>query len=65
MAVHAEDPLRCSRVPKILNLPLAVATAKAGSTESLISGENGQILNLIATGAAAVRAVVADERSIA
>lgn len=65
MAAHAEDALTGARITQVLNLPLAVSTLEACRTESLIAGKNGKILNLVAAGAAAVRAVVADKGPIA
>ena len=65
MAVHAENALRGARVTQVFNLSLAVPTSEAGSTECLVTGQDGQIFNLISTDGAAVGAVVADERAIA
>ena len=64
MTAHAEYSLRGPGIPQILNLPLTVATSKAGSTECLIASEDGKILDLVATGTAAVGAVVANEGAI-
>jgi len=64
MAVHAEDSLRGSGVSKILDLFLAVATLEAIGTKRLIACQDGQILNLVSTVAAAVGAVVANEGSV-
>lgn len=65
MAAHAEDALRCPRVAQILDLPLAVATSETARTECLVTGQDGQILNLVVAGTAAVGAVVAYERAVA
>lgn len=65
MAVHAKDAVRGPGVAQILDLPLAVPTAEAGRTEGLVSCQDGEILNLVSTGAAAVGTVVADERAVA
>jgi hypothetical protein len=65
MTAHAEDPLRRPGISQVLNLPLAVPTPEAGSAERLISGQNRQILNLIATGVAAISAIIAYKGSIA
>jgi hypothetical protein len=64
MTAHAEYSLRGPGIPKILNLPLTVATSKAGSTKCLVASEDGKILDLVATGTAAVGAVVANEGAI-
>lgn len=65
MTRHAEDALRRPRISEILNLALAVAAAEAAGTEGLIAGQDCQVLDLVAARAAAVSAVVADERAIA
>jgi len=65
VAVHAEYAVGCPGIAQILNLPLAVPAAEAGRAKSLVAGQDGEILNLISAGAAAVGAVVADERAIA
>lgn len=65
MAVHAEHSLAGSCISQVLDLLLAVAATKAAGTVCLVAGENGEILDLVATGAAAVCAVVADEGAIA
>ena len=65
MALHAEDALGCSGVSEIFNFALAVAALEAGSAKGLIAGQNGEVFNLVAAGAAAVGAVVAYERAIA
>lgn len=64
MAVHAKNPLRGSRVAKVLDLFLAVATFEAVGAEGLITRQYGQIFDLVAAAAAAVRAIVAYERSV-
>ena len=65
MALHAKDTLGGSSVAKVLNLSLAISTAKAGGTEGLVPSKNGQIFDLITAGGAAVCAVVADQGAIA
>lgn len=65
MTAHAEDTLARARITQILNLPLAVAALEAGSAECLIAGQDGEVFDLVATGAAAVCAVVADEGAVA
>ena len=64
MTTHAEDTLRGARVAEVLDLTLAVPAAETISTECLFPGQNGEILNLVAASAAAVGAVVADQRAI-
>lgn len=65
MAAHAEYPLGCPCIPQILDLPLTIPTAETGLTEGLIPSEDGEVFDFITAGTAAVRAVVADEGSIA
>ena len=65
MAFHAEDPLRRPGVFEIFNLLLAVPTSKTCCAKGLIAGEDGQILDFVPTGAAAICTVVADERAVA
>lgn len=65
MAIHAEDTLRGPSIAQVFYLPLAIPTSEACSAEGLVPGKNGQILDLISTGAAAVGAVVANEGAIA
>jgi hypothetical protein len=64
MARHAEDALRRPRISKVLNLALAVAAAETGRAEGLVTRQDGQVFNLVAARAAAVCAVVADERAV-
>lgn len=64
MTAHAEDALTCACITQILNFPFAVAALEAGGAEGLVAGQNGQILDFVATGAAAVSAIVADEGSV-
>ena len=65
MTAHAKDALGRTRIAQVLDLPLAVATPKASGTERLVSREDGQVFDLVATCVAAVGAIVADERAIA
>lgn len=65
MAVHTEHALASARISQILDLLLAVPAAKASRAISLVAGKNGEILDLVATGAATICAVVTDERAIA
>jgi len=64
MAAQAEDALRCPGVAKIFNLPLAVPAAEAHRTECLVVCQNSEVLDLVATCATAVVAVIADEDSV-
>ena len=59
MTAHAKDSLRRSGVTKVLDLPFAVPTSEASSTEGLVPSKDSQVLDLVATGTAAVGAVVA------
>ena len=65
MTAHAEYALRCARISQVLNLLFAVAAPKAAATEGLITCEDGEILNLVATSIAAVGAIAAYERAVA
>lgn len=65
MAVHTEDALRSARISEIFDLSFTVATLEAVGTEGLVSGQDGQILDLVAAAAATVGTVVADERPVA
>ena len=65
MAAHAEDALRGARISQVLDLLLAVAAAKAGAAERLVAGEDGEVLDFVTAGIAAVCAVVANERAVA
>lgn len=42
-----------------------MSTAETGGTKRLVAGQNGKILDLVPTGAAAIGTVVADERAVA
>ena len=64
MAVHAKDALRRACIAEVLNLLLAIATLEAIRAESLITRQYCQIFDLISTAAAAVCAIVADQRPI-
>jgi hypothetical protein len=65
MTAHTEDTLRSARIAQILNLPFAVATAEAARAEGLVTGEDGQVFDLVAAGIAAICTVVADEGAVA
>ena len=64
MTTHAKDALGCTRILEVLDLSFAVTTSEASGTKSLISSENGEILNLVGADAAGVGAVIADERLV-
>jgi hypothetical protein len=59
MTVHTEYALRSSRIAKVLNLFLAITTFEAIRAEGLVTSQYCQVLDLVSTAAAAVRAVVA------
>lgn len=65
MTVHTKDALRGPSISQVFNLSLAVPTSEARGAESLVAGENGQVLNLVSTRAAAICAVVANEGAVA
>jgi hypothetical protein len=65
MATHTEYALRRPCISEVFDFPLAIAASKACGAKCLVSGQDGKILNLVATGAAAVGAVVANERAVA
>jgi len=65
VAAHAEDALGGAGVAQVLYLALAVSAAKTAGAKGLVAGEDGQVLDLVAAGVAAVRAVVTDERAVA
>lgn len=64
MAAHAEDALAGARITQILNLPLAIAALEAGGAKGLVARQDGEVFDLVAAGAAAVGAIVADEGAI-
>lgn len=64
VAVHAEDALRRSSIFQVFDLLLTIPTSKTGSAESLVAREDGKILDLVSARAAAVRAVIANERTV-
>jgi spore maturation protein CgeB len=59
MTVHTKYALRRSRIAKVLNFFLAIATFEAIRAEGLVTSQYRQVLDLVSTAAAAVRAVVA------
>lgn len=65
MAVHAEYSLGRTSIAQVLNLFLAVSTPEALSAERLVTRQNSQVLYLVATGIAAVRAVAANQGAVA
>ena len=62
---HTEDALRGAGIAEVLDLAVAAATSEAIGAKGLIAGQDGEILNLLVAGVAAVGAIVADQRSIA
>jgi len=65
MARHAKYALRRARISKVFDLPPAVPAAETAGAIGLITGQDGQVFDLVAAGTAAVGAVVADERAVA
>lgn len=65
MTLHAEDALACTRVTKVLDFALAVAAFEAVGAKRLVAGEYGQIFDFVSACAAAVGAIIADERAVA
>ena len=65
MTLHAKYALARSCIAQILNLSLTISTFETRGAERLVSRQDCKIFNLVSTSAAAVRAVVADERPIA
>lgn len=61
MTSHAKNALRSSSVSEALNLAFTITAFEAGCTEGLISCEDGEILNLVPTGTAAVCAIVTNQ----
>lgn len=61
MTLHAENALTCASIAQIFDLALAVATFEAVGAESLVAGQNGKVFDFVATCAAAVSAIVADQ----
>lgn len=59
MARHAEDTLRRAGIAQVLDLALAIPTSKTICTKGLVTRQDGEIFNLVATVVAAVCAVVA------
>lgn len=65
MTGHAEDTLRGAGIAQILNLALAIPASEAVGTEGLVTGQDGQVFNLVAAVVAAVCAIVAYQRAVA
>jgi len=61
MARHAEYALRCACVSEVFDFSLAIPAAEAAGAKGLITREDCQVFDFVATGTAAVGAVVADE----
>lgn len=64
MAAHAKNTLICSGVLQVINLFFTIAAAKATRAESLIAGENGQVINFFIAYTAMVRTRAANQRAI-
>lgn len=65
MTTHAEDSLGGASISQVLNLSLAIATSETTGAKGLVAGQDGQVLNFVAAGVAAVCAVVANEGAVA
>ena len=65
MTSHTEDDLAGAGVSQVVYLSLAVSAFKTGCAKSLVTGEDGEVFDLVAADIAAVCAVVAYERAIA
>jgi hypothetical protein len=64
VAAHAKNTLRRPSVAQIFNLPLAIPASKAGGAKGLVARENCKIFDLVAAGAAAISAIVANQGTI-
>lgn len=64
MAIHAEDTLRGAGIAQVVNLPFAVAAAKAAFAEGLLAGKDGEILDFVSAGGAAVGTIAANQGAI-
>jgi hypothetical protein len=65
VAGHAEDALGGASVAEVFNLAPAVAAAETVCAESLVAGQDCQVLDLVAAVIAAVCAVVANQGAVA
>lgn len=65
MTIHTEDALGCARIAQVFDLSLAVAASEALSTEGLITGEDGEILNFVTAGVATIGTVATDQGTVA
>jgi hypothetical protein len=65
VAIHAEDSLRSASIAQVLDLPLTIAALEAIGAKRLVSGQYGQILNLVPTTATTICAIIADQGAIA
>ena len=65
MAVHAENALGGAGVSQVVDLALTVAAPEAAGAKGLVAREDGQVLDLAPACRAAVRAVVADQGTVA
>lgn len=65
MAFHTENSLGSPSIFEVLYLLLAITTFEACCAKSLVARENRKVLDLVPTDAAAVSAIIADERAVA
>jgi hypothetical protein len=65
VAGHTEYALRGSSIAQVVDFPFTIATSEAVCAKGLVSCQYSQVFDLVVTCAAAVCAIVADERSIA
>ncbi len=65
MTIHTKDSLRCPCILQIFNLLFAIPTLEASRAESLVTRQDGQILDFIPAYATTVGTVVAYQRPIA
>jgi len=65
VTLHAEDALRRARITQVFDFTLAIAAFETVCAERLVARENCKVFDFVAAGAAAVCAIVADQRAIA
>ena len=65
MTFHTKNPLRRPGIFEVFNLFLTIPAFEAGRAEGLVSRKDSEVLDLIATCAAAVGTVIADEGTVA
>jgi hypothetical protein len=64
VAIHAKNSLRRACITQVLDLPLTITALEAVGTKGLVTGENGQVLNLVATTATTICAIIAYQGAI-